>query len=231
MYKVETHLHTSQASACGQNTGSEMIKACRDAGYDMVFVTDHFFNGNTNIDRSLPWEKKIKLFCRGYEDAARTGAKIGVEVRFGLEYNFRGAEFLFYEVTKEWLLSYPEIMNDHVHKVFSNVHKAGGYVIHVHPFRNASYLPSPPALYPEHIDAMEVLNMGNSPEDNEAALEYAEAHGLVKFAGSDVHSIRLRHGGMVFPEKVRNTAQMIEFAAAGKCRLLDGTRQGAGENS
>ena len=61
-----------------------------------MVVTDHFFNGNTAIDRSLPWEEKVELYCRGYENAKEEGDKIGLDVFFGVEWAFHGDEFLLY---------------------------------------------------------------------------------------------------------------------------------------
>ena len=41
-YKYETHLHTSEVSKCAYNTGAEMVRAYKKAGYTGIFVTDHF---------------------------------------------------------------------------------------------------------------------------------------------------------------------------------------------
>ena len=36
-YLYETHLHTMEGSACAKNSGAEMARACRDAGYTGIF--------------------------------------------------------------------------------------------------------------------------------------------------------------------------------------------------
>ena len=72
-YRYETHLHTSQGSACGKCTGEEMAEAYKEAGYTGIFVTDHFFYGNTAVDRSLPWEEWVESYCKGFEQAKKTG--------------------------------------------------------------------------------------------------------------------------------------------------------------
>ena len=46
-YKYETHLHTSETSACAVSSAGDMVRAYADAGYTGIVVTDHFFNGNT----------------------------------------------------------------------------------------------------------------------------------------------------------------------------------------
>ena len=46
-YLYETHMHTSEGSACGQSAGAEMARAYAENGYTGIIVTDHFFYGNT----------------------------------------------------------------------------------------------------------------------------------------------------------------------------------------
>ena len=42
-YLYETHMHTSEASACAGSTGAQMARAYKEAGYTGIIVTDHFF--------------------------------------------------------------------------------------------------------------------------------------------------------------------------------------------
>ena len=93
-YKYETHMHTAESSACATSTGAEMARAHKEAGYTGIFITDHFFNGNTTVPRELPWQERVARFCLGYEHAKQEGDKIGLQVFFGFEYAYHGAEFL-----------------------------------------------------------------------------------------------------------------------------------------
>ena len=61
-YRYETHLHTSQASACGSSKGSEHARFYKEMGYQGIIVTDHFFGGNTCIPERLPWKKRVERF-------------------------------------------------------------------------------------------------------------------------------------------------------------------------
>ena len=70
-YLYETHLHTSEASACVGSTGKDMAQACKDAGDTGIIVTNHNWHGNHCIDPSLPWEKWI----RGREDYILTNGE------------------------------------------------------------------------------------------------------------------------------------------------------------
>jgi len=74
-YLYETHMHTSEASKCGQATGAEMVRAAEKAGYSGVIITNHNWYGNHCIDESLPWEQWVKEFCKGYRNAKEEGEK------------------------------------------------------------------------------------------------------------------------------------------------------------
>ena len=76
-FLYETHMHTCQASACGKATGREQARVYKEAGFTGIIITDHFFGGNTAVNRELPWEERIDLFFRGYEDAREEGERIG----------------------------------------------------------------------------------------------------------------------------------------------------------
>ena len=139
-YKYETHLHTSEASLCGANTGAELARFYKELGYQGLVVTDHFFNGNTAIDRSLPWEEKVAQYCLGYEHAKEEGDKIGLDVFFGVEWAFHGDEFLLYGVSKEWLLAHPDMLDWSHKQLFEEINKIGGLMIQAHPFRDRGYI-------------------------------------------------------------------------------------------
>ena len=110
MYKIETHSHTKEGSACGYSDGYECARARKEEGYDVVIVTDHFFRGNTRPKRDLPWEQYVEEFCSGYEHEKEEGDRIGLTVLFGWEENFHGAEFLIYGLDKAWLLKHPDMI-------------------------------------------------------------------------------------------------------------------------
>jgi len=227
IYKVETHLHTSQGSACGKNTGAEMARAYKNCGYCAVFITDHFFNGNTAVrGNQYSWENKISLFVKGYKDAKMAGDKIGLDVYFGFELCDRGTEFLIYNYGEEKLRSYPGIMTDGLYKSLENIRKSGGFIVHAHPFRNEPYIQEPGRIFPEYIDAVEVVNTANRlPESNLRALEYAEKYNLIKFGGSDTHSVNYHEGGIAFARKPESFEDIIEMAKKEECMILNAEYQ------
>ena len=106
-YLYETHMHTRFGSLCGVSNGKQHAQYYKKLGFQGIIITDHFFGGNTGVPADLPWEKRVELFCLGYEDAWREGQRIGLDVFFGWEQNYQGDEYLIYGLDKEWLLNHP----------------------------------------------------------------------------------------------------------------------------
>lgn len=182
----ETHMHTSQASACGRSAGKEYIQKYIDAGYSGIIITDHFFRGNCGIDKSLPWEQRVHLFCQGYEDAKEAGCKLNFPVFFGWEENYEGDEYLIYGIDEKWMIEHPEMEKWTRLEQYRQVHLAGGCVVQAHPFRERDYIKTI-HLSTRCVDAVEGVNSANSPECNALAVRYAQMLGLPITGGSDNH--------------------------------------------
>lgn len=210
-FAYETHMHTCQGSKCGGNTGADMARAYKEAGYTGIIVTDHFFYGNTAPDRDLPWTDWVMEYCSGYEDARECGDKIGLDVFFGWESGYNGTEFLVYGLNKEWLLTHPEIRDASIPEQFELVHNEGGIVIQAHPFREESYIPEV-RVFPEYVDGVEQINMAHYHKKNitdgymfnERAEKYAKEHDFPVTGGSDMHSTDLWFGGMAFKRRLED---------------------------
>ena len=231
-YLYETHLHTAQGSACSRVRAAQMAQRYHAAGYTGIVITDHFFGGNTAIDRKLPWEQWVEEFCKGYEDAKAEGDKLGLQVFFGWESGYSGTEFLVFGLDKEWLLAHPQIRDCSIEEQYALVHAAGGIVIHAHPFRVEPYIKEI-RLFPEHVDAVEAINATHSslwsgshknPGWNEQALAYAKEHDLPITSGSDQHRRRMIGGGMVFERKMENIQDLCKAILGREAvEYLDGT--------
>jgi len=183
----ETHLHTSESSACGVSGGREYVKKYQDLGYSGIIITDHFFRGNCAIDRRLSWEKWVHAFCRGYENAREEGARRGLDVFFGWEESFDGDDYLVYGLDKQWLLEHPEAVRWSRKQQFNEVRRYGGCVVQAHPFRQHSHIRRL-HLSTGCVDAVEVANAGNrDPSYDALAWLYAKKLGLPVTAGSDIH--------------------------------------------
>ena len=76
-------------------------------------------------------------------------------------------------------------------------------------------------MFPDYVDAVEVINTHNkSNELNKLALEYAEKYNLIKFCGSDCHSINPQDGGLAFLKKPKSINDVIDMARKRECVLL-----------
>ncbi|MBR6028493.1 MAG: PHP domain-containing protein [Clostridia bacterium] len=185
-FLYETHLHTCQSSACGKSTGAEHVRAYKAAGYTGIFVTDHFFGGNTAIPRDLPWEERIRRFARGYEDAKAEGDRVGLDVFFAWEETFQGDDYLIYGLDPAWLIQHPEADHWSRREQLEKVHAGGGCVVQAHPFRLRDYIPKA-LLGLRYCDGIEIANAGNEALWDVCAANYAAWAGLPVTAGSDNH--------------------------------------------
>jgi hypothetical protein len=197
-YLYETHLHTCEASACADAYGSDYIQGYIDKGYTGIIVTDHFYRGNSSLDRRLPWRKWVDEFCRGYEEARNEGEKYGLDVFFGWEETYDGDDYLIYGLDKQWLLEHPEVRSWNRNAQYESVKRYGGCVVHAHPFRQHYYI-SCINLSPYCIDAVEAANAGNHLASYDAlAMRYARKLGLPATAGSDIHDTEQIDSGDLF---------------------------------
>lgn len=221
-YRYETHLHTCEGSACASASGAEMARVHKELGYTGIFVTDHFFNGNTVVPRELPWRERVRLFCLGYERARDEGEKIGLDVFFGFEFGVHAADFLVYNLDQEWLEQHEDIDRMDARKAFLLMRQSGGFIIHAHPFRERDYIDHI-ELFPRDVDGVEIVNGAHlkQPEMNDRARIYAMMYGLPGTAGSDSHHLRaLPQSGVELPRKVVRATDYLEMIRAGEVKCL-----------
>ena len=214
-YLYETHLHTMEGSACSSTPAADYIEYMMELGYSGIIVTDHFFNGNSCISKTLPWKDRIEQYCAGYEHALAAAEGLDFNVMFGVEYNFQGDEYLLYGVDKNWLLENKDIMEKSRKEVYDLVHQAGGMMIHAHPYRERGYLPNI-HLTPSVCDGAEVYNSGNPDWQNALGYQYAKEHNFLMSSGSDIHSFpMISMGGMSFPYKINSIQEYVKAFLAG----------------
>lgn len=227
-YLYETHMHTSEASACAVSTGEEMALAAKEYGYAGIFITNHNWYGNNCISDSLDWEEWIHSYCQGYENAKKCGDEIGLDVFFGYEATHRGTDFLIYGVDEQWLIAHPEIMDASIAEQYRIIKNAGGMIIHAHPFRRAHYIPEV-RLFPEYVDGVEVINATHSSpniqgvnhkEFDDEAIAYAKKYNFPMTAGSDVHSVNMLGGGIAFRRRIESVEDYINAVMTGEDYLL-----------
>lgn len=187
MYKYETHLHTYPVSKCARSTVRENLELYKEFGYDGVFITNHFLDGNINIDYNTPYEEKINFYFSDYEEAKKLEDEIGIKVFCGVELTYKGTDFLIYGLDKEWYLSHPEIMDMKKSDELPFMMENGALVIQAHPYREAAYIDHI-RLFPRHVHGVEIINACRSEHENNMAKAYAESYELIEFAGTDNHT-------------------------------------------
>ena len=210
MYLYETHLHTYPVSRCAGATVREVLEFYKEIGFAGVFITNHFLDGNINIDQSLPYEERMRFYLSDYEEACRVGEEIGISVFFGVEHSYKGTDFLVYGLSPEWYLSHPEIEDMKKSKLLPFMMSEGALVIQAHPFREAGYIDHI-RLFPRCVEGVEILNACRSDSENGMAQLYAEHYDLLPFAGSDNHrpATRPTLAGMQTDTPVKDTADFI----------------------
>lgn len=225
MFRYETHCHCSQCSACGHSTSAEIVRAYHAAGYAGLVLTDHFLRGNTAVDRSLPWETKVRLYYDAYLEAKAIGDELDFDVIFGIEEHFGGGqEVLIYNIDLDFLLANPDMCDIPLEELIQRVHDWGGLVFQAHPFRNRRYIDMTRPPRDDVVDGFEVYNASNnSPEENLPAYRLAKEKGLLMISGGDVHFIEafaLSMAGMAFPYRVRNGKEFVDAILRGDARCI-----------
>ena len=210
MYQYETHLHTLPVSKCAKASVRENLEFYKSAGFAGVFITNHFIDGNINIDRSLPYEERIEFYFSDYEEGVRIGQEIGLPVYCGVEMSYGGTDFLVYGLDKAWFLAHPEIEGMKKSEELAFLISHGALVIQAHPFREAAYIDHI-RLYPRCVQGVEVYNACRTDLENQMAELYAQNYGLLPFAGTDNHRAgdRETFGGMESETPIRDEADFI----------------------
>ncbi len=237
-YKYETHLHTTEGSACASTKGADYIKAYYDAGYSGLFVTDHFFGGNTAVSREENWQTRVNQYASGYEHALQAAKKFNEEnnltgthkefkVFFGIEQTFNGDDYLIYGISPQWLLAHPEIESMSHQELFNAVNSVNGLMIQAHPFRLRGYIQAI-HIHPREVHGIEIYNAGNAKEENDLAQFYAKTYDFPVTSGSDIHNVSkvtqgdagLPLGGVYFDEPLKDELDYAQKIKARKQKLI-----------
>ncbi len=237
-YKYETHLHTSQGSLCGRTDGADYIEAFFNIGYSGIFVTDHFFGGNTAAPHEGRWKDRVDVYCSGYEAAfakaqvfnkekGLTGTDREFKVFFGIEQTFDGDDYLIYGLDKNWLYDHPEVETMSHEELFDAVNREGGLMIQAHPFRMRGYIRAI-HLHPRDVHGVEIYNAGNRAFENDLAEHYAREYNFPVTSGSDIHNVdyippaegKLNIGGMEFDTPIKDVYDYAERIKNKEGRIL-----------
>lgn len=221
MYKYETHLHTYPVSRCAKASVRENLEFYKELGYDGVFITNHFIDGNINIDLEMSYDEKINFYFSDYEKACELGKEIGIKVFCGVETSYNGTDFLVYGLNKEWYLKNPEIAEMKKSEELKLFINSGALVIQAHPYREADYIDHI-RLFPRQVHGVEVINACGTEVANEMAKVYAGKYNLLEFGGSDNHigKQKKKLAGMCSSCPISNENDFIERVKNGKMEVF-----------
>ena len=181
--RLDMHIH-SQYSPDGVMTLSEIVQRARAAGLHGVAICDH--------DHVLP-------------DTERATEYPGVLLIPGVEVSTDIGHLLGWFVTEPVTArTFPEAV--------AEIHAQGGIAVLAHPFEHTTS-PARAETAARYVDGLEVWNSRAERKNRRAnamAAEFAAAHGLRGFAGSDAHppaeignGVTILHADALTPDSVK----------------------------
>ena len=222
LYKYEMHIHTSPCSGGGSDI-RDHIDTLIQKEYSGMVVTNHFYNGDTRIDRNLSWEDFVDAYRQDYLYGLEYARERDFDLLFGLEEHVgNGQEILLYGITPELIAAHPELKTPDPVAYAEVVHAAGGLVYQAHPFRKAPWIiRAEPLPCLDQLDGIEVFNAGNFPEMNEQAQKLADELGLSCTAGSDGHGTDTAgRAGIAACERIRTNEDLVRVLKSGDYTIL-----------
>lgn len=227
-YLYEMHIHTSACSACALSPMRDMVDAAKAHGYAGFVITNHFYRGNTAIDRQLPWRDFAGAYVRDWEEGYAYGKEQGIDVLFGLEEGIGGGkEVLLYGLTPDAVLGEPDMPKMPLAELSAFTHENGGVIYQAHPFRARGYIIDPDAEPEyEYLDGIEVFNAGDGRDRDVMALEFANRHAIRCIGGGDTHEARnVGHTGLAFPARLPDNAALLAALRSEDYRFIIRDRQ------
>jgi predicted metal-dependent phosphoesterase TrpH len=208
-FKIETHCHTKEVSSCSQVPGKILAGLYKNAGYDAITVTDHFYSHWFNPQNGS--DEEIERHYRGYYEAKDEGERIGLKVYHGVEFRFDGSQndYLLYGADKVFLKKAIKLFTIDIHDFYNLIKAEEMAFYQAHPFRDGiTRAPS------DALDGIEIYNMHpDHNSHNETAIAYALEKGLPGLSGSDAHEERhVGRGGIIssyLPKDDKELAKLI----------------------
>ena len=222
-YKYQMHMHTLPCSKCARMDFEQLLAALASGGYSGGMITNHFFHGNTGIERRLPWEKFVDAYAEDFVLGKKIARKYDLDLLFGLEEGVgRGMEILCYGITPELLYDHPELRKGGLAQWSASVHAAGGICLQAHPFRRRDYISEPGPLELAWIDGIEVYNACNDFADNLAAQEFAGQNpGMILVSGADAHTPdKVCRAGIKTRQRIADGTDLVQILRQGCYRII-----------
>ena len=223
-YKYQMHTHIAPCSKCAAMSPQELVEALVEGGFKGCVLTNHFFGGNTGIDRDLSWNDFVARYEANYIECKNIAQKYDLDIIFGIEEHLSGGiEILCYGITPQFLYNNPELQNDHTIEFWSKkLRNFGALCIQAHPFRVRAYIRTPGLLPAEYIEGIEVFNACNKSEENQKANEVALTHpDWILVSGADTHSQNsVCWSGIETNERISNEQLLVKVLKSKNYELI-----------
>lgn len=218
-YKIELHAHSKESSRCGKVKAEKVVELYKESGYQVIVMTDHYYQSFFKQFPDLCWEEKIDNYLRGYYLAREKGEKVGVKVLLGIEITFleNNNDYLIYGLNEEILRSLPELYRYSLREFKELLSGEDILIFQAHPYRGDNR----PASV-ELLAGLEVHN-GNLRHDNKnhLAYDFARKNKLKMISGSDFHQEEdLARGGIIVPHQISNMAQLLEVLKSDNYNII-----------
>ena len=213
MYKYNLHTHTSEVSPCGHVSAEILVNMHKEAGYQGVIITDHFWPGFVNPKRGNPWQETYKIFKSGFEAAKKQGEIVGLDVFFGMELRFEENfnDYLVFGLPDEFVLLNQNLTLMSLKEFREKTKDLDVLIIQAHPFRK--WIKVMPA---ELLDGVEIFNASMRHDSrNQLAADYANTHNLIGVSGSDFHELEdINRGEMRTKHRIIDMKDFIKTLRA-----------------
>lgn len=221
MYRYELHAHTSECDTAAHESGAELVRLYKAAGYDGMVITDHYFHRFydwfADDIAGLDHRGTMRRWQKGYLAAREEGERLGFTVLPGAEVRLNGTinDYLVYGCDEEFFLSAPRLNELRSLEELIAVLPPEACVVHAHPFRVKMTVIDPSPLF-----GIEVHNGLTEPFRNELAALYAAHYGKAVTSGSDCHHRNhVGHGGILCEEPIHTSADLARILRCGAYEL------------
>lgn len=218
MFKTETHLHTAPVSSCSQIGPREMVRRYKEAGYDTVFISDHFAPYHFDkLGKDLSWEQKVSLFFKAYDEAKAAGDKYDINVLLSAELTLGNNHYLLYGINKDMMIASSNIFDFTVEMLAAFAKRHHVTIVQAHPLRDGKCTPQP-----EYVDGLEAINANLRHENfDERVFEIAKKFHLPVSAGSDAHRGEDIAGAAMLSEcEIKTVEDYVELLKSGSAKLM-----------
>lgn len=215
MFKTEAHMHTYPVSSCSKLSPVEQVRLFKEAGYDTVFVSDHFSPHHfKKLGADLTFAEKVDKLCDAYLEAKAEGDRIGLTVLFSVELSFHKNHYLLYGVTREFLKLREDIFDIDIDELYAHL-KAHGITIiqaHSHRARSEDCVPQP-----DYVDGFELNFCRRKENNNEKTLVLAKEYDMLLTVGSDCHRPEdVGVSATLSEEKIESVEQYLDLVRSRK---------------